>query len=151
MEEKNNMNIILAVAICIALVGVLVFISIKNKTNMVQNNVNNNANTTTTTTGGEAVKTGDVVSMNYTGHLQDGTVFDSNIDPKFGHPGQPLTFTVGAGQMIAGFDSGVVGMKVGDKKTLTIPPADAYGAEGRPPVIPPNSTLIFEVELLKIN
>ena len=97
----------------------------------------------------EAAKAGDTVSMNYTGRLADGTAFDSNVDPKFGHM-EPLAFTLGAGQMIPGFEKGVMGMKVGEKKTLTLAPEDAYGAAGRPPVIPPNATLIFEVELLEI-
>ena len=100
--------------------------------------------------GGDVAKVGDIVSMNYTGRLVDGTVFDSNVDPKFNHV-EPFAFPLGAGRVIAGWDKGIVGMKVGDKKTLTIPPEDAYGAVGRPPVIPPNSTLIFDVELLKIN
>lgn len=94
-------------------------------------------------------KKGDTVAMNYTGRLQDGTVFDSNVDPKFNHV-QPFIFTLGGGQVIAGWDKGIVGMKIGEKKTLTIPPADAYGANGIPGVIPPNSTLVFDVELLAI-
>ena len=98
----------------------------------------------------QIVKVGDIVSVNYTGSLKDGVTFDSNVDPKFGHAGQPLIFTVGAGQMIPGFDKGVMGMKIGEKKTLTLPPEEAYGADGRPPVIPPNATLSFEVELLAI-
>jgi FKBP-type peptidyl-prolyl cis-trans isomerase len=98
---------------------------------------------------GQVAKVGDTVAVNYTGKLQNGTVFDSNTDPKFGHV-QPLVFTLGAGQMIPGFDKGVVGMKVGDKKTLILSPEDAYGAAGRPPVIPPNATLTFDVELLGI-
>lgn len=158
--EKKNMNIVLAVVICLALVGVLIFISINNKVNMpsnndVNNNVANNVPDNTTPVEnpvpvGDVAKTGDTVSMNYTGRLENGTVFDSNVDPKFGHPGQPLEFTLGAGQMIPGFDKGVLGMKVGDKKTLTLLPEEAYGAAGRPPLIPANATLIFDVELLAI-
>ena len=147
--EKKNMNIVLAVVICLALVGVLIFISIKNKVNMPSNN-NVNDVADNTIPAGDVAKAGDTVSMNYTGRLENGTVFDSNVDPKFGHPGQPLEFTVGAGQMIPGFDKGVVGMKVGDKKTLTLLPEEAYGAAGRPPLIPANATLIFDVELLAI-
>lgn len=93
-------------------------------------------------------KTGDTVSMNYTGRLADGTVFDSNVDPKFGHV-KPFEFTLGAGQVIAGWDKGIVGMKVGEKKTLVIPPEDGYGAKDYGP-IPANSTLTFDVELLAI-
>lgn len=99
-------------------------------------------------TGTEA-KAGDTVSVNYTGKLTDGTVFDSNVDPKFGHV-EPLEFQLGAGMMIEGFDKGVLGMKVGEKKTINIPSAQAYGEAGRPPMIPPNSDLVFEVELLSI-
>lgn len=158
MENKNNMNIILAVIICLAVTGVLVFISINNKVNkvnMIPNNndtssvVNNTPTPTNTTPTGEVAKTGDIVSMNYTGWLENGTAFDSNVDPKFKHV-EPFVFTLGAGQVIAGWDKEIVGMKVGERKTLKIPPADAYGANGIPGTIPPNSTLIFNVELLSI-
>ena len=148
------MNIILAVVICVVLVGILIFISINNnnKGNMIPNNndINVNDTPTPTDTAGveEVAKTGDVVSMNYTGRLENGTVFDSNVDPKFNHV-QPFDFTLGAGQVIAGCDKGIVGMKVGEKKTLTIPPEDGYGANGQGS-IPPNATLIFDVELLAI-
>lgn len=154
MKISNGMNIVLAVVICLALAGVLIFISINNKENMPLNNndINNivNDQTNNSASVGEGVKAGDFVSMNYTGRLENGTVFDSNVDPKFGHAGQPLEFTVGAGQMIPGFDKGVVGMKIGEKKTLTLSPEEAYGDAGRPPLIPPNSILIFDVELLAI-
>lgn len=95
---------------------------------------------------GEAAKTGDKVTVNYVGTLEDGTKFDSSIDR-----GQPFPFKLGEGGIIQGWEIGVLGMKVGEKRKLTIPPDLAYGAEGRPPVIPPNSTLIFEIDLLKIN
>lgn len=93
-------------------------------------------------------KKGDILSMNYTGRLTNGTVFDSNIDPKFNHV-EPYEFTLGAGQVIAGWDEGLVGMKIGQKKTLTISPEKGYGprAVGS---IPANSTLIFDVELVGI-
>jgi FKBP-type peptidyl-prolyl cis-trans isomerase len=93
-------------------------------------------------------KNGDVLVMNYTGRLVDGTVFDSNVDPKFGHV-TPFEFTLGAGQVIQGWDEGLVGMKIGEKKTLTISPEKGYGdrAIGK---IPVNSTLIFDVELVAI-
>ncbi|MCX6755736.1 MAG: FKBP-type peptidyl-prolyl cis-trans isomerase [Candidatus Nomurabacteria bacterium] len=94
-------------------------------------------------------KNGDVLSMNYTGRLVDGTVFDSNVDPKFGHV-QPFEFKLGSGMVIKGWDEGLVSMKVGEKKTLTIAPEKAYGAAGIPPVIPANATLIFDVELTGI-
>lgn len=94
-------------------------------------------------------KVGDVVSVNYTGKLVDGTVFDSNIDPQFGHV-EPFIFPLGVGQVIAGWDEGVVGMKVGEKKTLTIAPEKGYGENAVGP-IPANSTLIFDIEVLAIN
>ncbi len=96
-------------------------------------------------TGAEA-KAGDTVTVHYVGMLPDGTVFDASR-PR-GNDG--FTFTLGAGQVIAGWDKGVAGMKVGGKRTLTIPPDMAYGASGVQGVIPPNATLIFEVELLKV-
>lgn len=94
-------------------------------------------------------KNGDTLVMNYTGKLTDGTVFDSNVDPKFHHV-QPFEFTLGAGQVIKGWDEGLVGMKIGEKKTLTIPPEKGYGARGAGNSIPPNATLIFDVELVGI-
>jgi len=120
--------------IVIIVVVVLVFITINNKNTMPEEKI---------------AKVGDVVSMNYTGSLTDGTTFDSNVDPKFSHV-EPFVFTLGAGQVIPGWDKGIVGMKVGEKKTLSIPPEDAYGASGVSGVIPANSTLNFEVELVGI-
>jgi FKBP-type peptidyl-prolyl cis-trans isomerase FkpA len=97
-------------------------------------------------TGPEA-KSGDEVTVHYTGWLTDGTKFDSSLDG-----GEPFTFTLGAQQVIAGWDAGVAGMQVGGKRKLTIPPELGYGAQGAGGgVIPPNATLVFEVELLQIN
>lgn len=95
---------------------------------------------------GPAAKAGDKVSVHYTGMLTDGKVFDSSI-PR----GKPFTLTLGAGQVIAGWEVGLEGMQVGEKRKLTIPPNMGYGAQGAGGVIPPNATLVFEVELLAIN
>ena len=92
--------------------------------------------------GAEAVKYS-IITVNYTGWLEDGTKFDSSLKPGR----EPLRFTLGAGQMIQGFDQGIVGMKVGGKRKLTIPPNLGYGSQDKG-IIPPNSTLIFELDLL---
>jgi FKBP-type peptidyl-prolyl cis-trans isomerase len=95
-------------------------------------------------TGAEATA-GKSVTVHYVGTLTDGSKFDSSRDRK-----QGFTFRLGAGQVIQGWDKGVAGMKVGGVRKLTIPPEMGYGSRGFPPVIPPNSTLIFEVELLDV-
>lgn len=99
---------------------------------------------------GEAVKTGDKVLVNYTGMLLDGTKFDSNIDPAFKHV-TPFPVTVGIGEVIKGWDLGIVGMKVGEKRKLIIPAELAYGNRQIGSLIPANSSLIFEIDLLQIN
>jgi len=86
-----------------------------------------------------------IVTVNYTGSLENGTVFDSSLDPGR----EPFRFTLGAGQVIAGWDQGVLGMKTGEKRKLTIPPELGYGNQDMG-VIPPNSTLIFEIDLLEV-
>lgn len=99
-------------------------------------------------TGAEA-KAGQQVQVHYTGYLDDGgkkgTKFDSSVDR-----GQPFAFQLGAGMVIQGWDQGFQGMKVGGKRTLIIPPEMGYGARGAGGVIPPNATLIFDVELLGV-
>ena len=95
-------------------------------------------------TGPEAKK-GQTVSVHYTGWLTDGKKFDSSKDH-----GKPFSFALGRGQVIQGWDEGVVGMKVGGRRKLIIPPALAYKDQGSPPTIPPNATLIFTVELLAV-
>ncbi len=94
---------------------------------------------------GPTPKTGDTVKVHYTGWLLDGKKFDSSVDR-----GQPFEFVLGRGQVIRGWDEGVATMHVGDKVRLTIPPDLGYGARGAGGVIPPNATLVFEVELLDV-
>lgn len=95
-------------------------------------------------TGREAGN-GDTATVHYTGWLQDGTQFDSSVDR-----GQPLSFRIGAGQVIKGWEEGVSGMKVGGKRKLMIPPHLGYGGRGAGSVIPPNAKLTFDVELLNL-
>ena len=95
-------------------------------------------------TGREAAA-GNHATVHYTGWLTNGTKFDSSVDRR-----DPFSFPIGAGKVIRGWDEGVAGMKVGGKRKLTIPPQLGYGARGAGGVIPPNATLVFDVELLKV-
>ena len=94
---------------------------------------------------GEAITNGQTAVVHYTGWLTDGIKFDSSIDR-----GVPFEFSLGASMVISGWDQGVLGMKAGEKRKLTIPSGLAYGEQGSPGSIPPNATLIFEVELVGI-
>lgn len=94
---------------------------------------------------GAVAENGKAVTVHYTGWTTDGKKFDSSFDHN-----QPFTFHLGGGEVIKGWDQGVAGMKVGGKRRLMIPPDLGYGANGSPPAIPPNATLVFEVELLDV-
>jgi FKBP-type peptidyl-prolyl cis-trans isomerase len=94
---------------------------------------------------GQEAKEGDTVTVHYTGRLKDGTKFDSSVDRD-----EPFSFRIGAGKVIKGWDEGVAGMKEGGKRKLVIPPDLGYGDRGAGKIIPPNATLAFEVELLKV-
>ena len=95
--------------------------------------------------GGATAAAGDTAVVHYTGWLTDGAKFDSSLDR-----GQPFEFGLGAGMVIEGWDEGVIGMKVGGKRKLTIPPELAYGDRGAGGIIPPGATLVFEVELVDV-
>ncbi len=162
--EKGNIGVIVSFLIVIVLIVSVVYsrMNLKEETPLVdttpvvqeqveqdKNPITAKDNQVTPKKSMEQIaKNGDLLVMNYTGRLTNGTVFDSNVDPKFNHV-QPFEFTLGAGQVIAGWDEGLVGMKVGEKKTLTIAPEKAYGDRAMGP-IPANSTLIFDVELVAI-
>jgi FKBP-type peptidyl-prolyl cis-trans isomerase len=150
--KQRNQRLLIGGIILVVLIviGYFAFTALQNR-----NTASSSGQATTTSSGlqvidevvgtGQEAKTGDTVSVNYTGWLADGTKFDSSYDRN-----QALDFTLGAGNVIKGWDEGVVGMKVGGKRKLIIPPDLAYGASGYPPVIPANATLTFEVELVAI-
>lgn len=140
--QEYSVSIIIAVAILGALV--LTYFIMTNQTQPQAISDTFSMETLIPGTGSEA-KSGDTVSVNYVGTLKNGTKFDSSYDRN-----QAFSFSLGAGQVIQGWDQGVVGMKVGEKRKLIIPAAMGYGARAIG-TIPANSTLIFEVELLKIN
>lgn len=158
--SEHKMNTGLAVIIALAVIAILYFVTITKKQDMTGQNINGEYNdlrtlqlegvkvTVLNEGEGNVSESGDTVAVNYTGKLPDGTVFDSNVDPKFKHV-EPLIFTIGAEQVIKGWDTGVDGMRIGEKRMLEIDPEYGYGEKGYGP-IPPNSSLVFEVELLGI-
>jgi len=151
-EKKRNRRIVFAVL----LVAALAIYGIARFRQQKRNQFTLGENMITTQSGlqyedlargkGAEAKPGDEVEVHYTGWLQDGTKFDSSVDRN-----QPFVFTLGAGQVIPGWDEGVTGMKVGGVRQLVIPPELGYGSQGAGNIIPPNTTLIFEVELLAVN
>ncbi|MFW5719787.1 MAG: FKBP-type peptidyl-prolyl cis-trans isomerase [Candidatus Dojkabacteria bacterium] len=153
-------TIVITGTVGLAIVGGLVWLGTKNDndTQSVGNTNMANQNQTTqeekytelktedTVVGdGKEAKSGDTVSVHYTGTLKDGTVFDSSVER-----GTPFSFTLGNGEVIQGWDEGVVGMKEGGKRTLKIPSDLAYGERGAGQLIGPNEDLVFEVELLEV-
>lgn len=164
-NQKENIGVIVSIIIVVGIIGFVVYFLLsrvkeinlnqdKIPENKIENQIEKNneiikEQTTPSKNQMEKIaKNGDVLVMNYTGRLTDGTVFDSNVIASFNHV-EPFKFTLGAGQVIAGWDEGLLGMKVGEKKTLTIPPEKGYGARAVS-TIPANSTLIFDVELVGI-
>lgn len=159
---KKQLLIDVAIIAIISLIGMLLYLAIPKSAASPQEGMDNNlpvSTTTTMTTGsselnvsvikegtGEPAKNGDTLLVHYTGTLEDGTVFDSSI-PR----GKPFSVTLGKGQVIPGWELGLLGMKVGEERKLIIPPELAYGKDGIGGVIPGNATLVFDVQLLKIN
>ena len=145
---KSTFQIVLVAALGLAMVGVTV--------GLVVLSFNREGNFQTTPSGlkieevvigtGEEATAGKLVSVHYVGTLTDGKKFDSSLDRA-----RPFTFTLGKRQVIRGWDEGVAGMRVGGKRKLVIPPDLGYGPTGSPPTIPPNATLVFDVELLKVD
>jgi FKBP-type peptidyl-prolyl cis-trans isomerase len=147
--KKLSRNEYIAVAVAIAVVmGFLSFGNGTTNTTMDSTNVGGNAGALvieeTAPGTGAVAENGKVVSVNYTGTFTNGEVFDSSI-PR----GEPIEFVLGAGQVIKGWDEGILGMKVGEKRRLTIPSDKAYGPDGFGP-IPGEATLIFDVELVGV-
>ncbi|NLG73440.1 MAG: FKBP-type peptidyl-prolyl cis-trans isomerase [Chloroflexi bacterium] len=156
--RRRNQRILLIVILLVLLTaaGYLVFTALNNRPTASQEalSATPGPGATTTSSGliietleageGEAAEVGDTVNVHYTGWLVDGTQFDSSAGR------DPLTFTLGQGSVISGWEEGVRGMQVGEVRKLIIPPALGYGEGGYPPVIPGNATLIFRVELVGI-
>lgn len=131
---KSKLQLIGSFALVIVIIGAVFYFGSRN-TNKSEDIVNIM----------QTAKVGDTVLVHYTGKLQDGTVFDSSVSR-----GVPFSFTLGENRVIQGWEQGILGMTEGEKKTLTIPPELGYGAMGVPGAIPPNATLIFDVELVDI-
>lgn len=148
--SKSLMTVILVVVLIVIGVAIYFLLQPMNNTNSTQTskifNIQGMKVEILKDGTGEGAKVGDNIVVNYVGTLQDGTKFDSSIDRN-----QPFPYTLGQNRVIRGWELGLVGMKVGEKRKLTIPPELAYGDSGRPPVIPEKATLIFEIDMLSIN
>ncbi len=157
--KQRNTRIVIVLILLVAILGgaYLIFGDsvFGNKSDPAGSGQVSNAEMVTTASGlqyqdilvgsGAAAKSGDTVSVHYTGTLADGSKFDSSLDR-----GTPFEFTIGAGRVIKGWEEGLLGMNVGGKRRLIIPPDLGYGPAGYPPVIPQNATLYFDIELLAI-
>jgi FKBP-type peptidyl-prolyl cis-trans isomerase len=150
--SKKNLYTGIAVTVTLLVVGVFFILGVPFSTSSINNQAAVGQATASSAQvaaqdevmgAGTAAKSGDTVTVNYTGKLQDGTVFDTSEGKA------PISFTLGQGQVIPGFEQGIVGMQVGGKRVITIPPSLAYGPNDYGP-IPGNSTLTFEVELVSI-
>lgn len=151
---NKNLIIILVIILIVITAGIIYFSLPKTKSMPTPSNQNNS--TSFDIQGmkveilkqgtGEGAKVGDNIVVNYVGTLTDGTKFDSSIDRN-----QPFPYTLGQNQVIQGWELGLLGMKTGEERKLTIPPELAYGAAGRLPIISANATLIFDITMLSIN
>jgi FKBP-type peptidyl-prolyl cis-trans isomerase 2 len=146
-ETKNNKKVVyIMIIVAVALFAYIAYAVMQSNKNKNMENTD-----TTMTTGSRVAEAGDIIVINYSGKLENGTEFDSSYKR-----GQPLVFQVGLGQVIVGWDEGLIGVTKGDKKTLTIPADKGYGdQEIKDPqtgkvVIPANSTLIFDVEVVEV-
>jgi FKBP-type peptidyl-prolyl cis-trans isomerase FkpA len=143
--EKKILFLIIGVIVLILILGVIFLLS-KNVVNNPSNFMVQNVKVEILKRGnGSIASVGDTVKVNYTGTLIDGKKFDSSFDRN-----QPFLFTLGENRVIQGWELGVVGMKVGEKRKLTIPPELGYGAQAIGEIIPANSTLVFEIDLLEV-
>ncbi len=144
--KKIIIGSIVFVGVALIAIAVFYFTSQNNKNDMVTK-LNNGLIIENLQEGtGQELKDGDTATFHYTGTLEDGTKFDSSLDR-----GEPFTIPIGQGFVIQGWEEGLPGMKVGGRRKLTIPPELGYGETGAGNVIPPNATLIFEVELLEVS
>lgn len=156
--DKKRLLIDTAIIAIISLIAMLVYLAVPRSAASPTESTENNLSASSTTNmptdlnvsvikegSGEPAKNGDTLLVHYTGTLEDGTVFDSSI-PR----GSPFSVTLGKGQVIPGWELGLLGMKVGEERKLVIPPELAYGKDGFTGVIPGNATLTFDVQLLEI-